>query len=59
VKFIVTTWETVEGVYEVEADSEEEARARFTVPPAAFDWEEVEQVRYQAFDSEIRSVRVA
>lgn len=52
--FIIRTWETVEGTYEVTADSEEEAREKVSRPP--FDWTNVEQRSYYAFDSEIRSV---
>lgn len=52
--FIVTTWEHVEGRYRVEADSAEEAQAKFGNPK--IDWEKVEQLDYQAFEVDVRSV---
>lgn len=56
-KFRVTTWEHVEGTYEVEAASPEEAKARFGDPK--IDWDNVEQIDYIAFSCEVREVEEA
>lgn len=55
--FIVTTWETVEGLYSVEAADEAAARKKFKpVPGRLIDFNGVEQISYQAFDVEVREV---
>lgn len=56
-KFIVTTWEQVEGRYEVEAANETEARAKFKPKRGRlFDFDGVEQLSYHAFDVNVESV---
>jgi hypothetical protein len=53
--YIITTVERVEGTYEVRADSEIEARAKFIPQPGRLiDWSGVEQVDYMAFAVEVR-----
>lgn len=54
--FEVRTWETVEGVYLVEADNVNHARAKLDTTPSSIDWKGVEQIDYQAFEIEVRSV---
>lgn len=58
-KFIVTTWEEVEGCYEVEASNEAEARAKFKPKRGhlrLIDFDGVEQLSYHAFDVNVESV---
>lgn len=55
--FIIKTLEDVVGTYRVEADSPEEATAKFGDP--AIDWESVEQLDYQAYSLEVDSVEEA
>ena len=50
--FIVTTLESVEGKYRVEAETEEDARSKFgpMAGGSLIRWEGVEQTNYMAFD---------
>lgn len=55
--FVVTTWETVQGTYEVKAVSEQAARELFG-GRAMIDFDAgVQQLSYDAFDVEVRDVR--
>lgn len=57
-RFVVTTWEQVEGTYLVTADSEDEARAKFKQQRGRMiDWDGVEQTNYMAFKVDIESVK--
>lgn len=56
-RFTVKTWETVEGTYDVEAESAEAAQAMFGDPK--IEWSEhVSQRDYMAFSLEVRSVEL-
>jgi len=58
-KYVIKTIEEVEGTYEVEADSEQDARSAFPGPFSDgpdIDWDRVEQREYMAFSCEVRSV---
>ncbi len=54
-KFIVTTEESVRGTYEVEADNETEAAARFE--GCGINWTGVEQISYEAYMVELDSLK--
>lgn len=58
-KFIVHTWETVEGTYEVEADDEIHVRTLMedSLSSSEDTWRRIEQIDYQAFDVDVRSVQ--
>jgi hypothetical protein len=55
-EFFVRTLEQVEGTYQVEAESEKAARAKFDQP--GLDWTGVEQVDFMTFHVEVQEVRL-
>lgn len=55
-KFRVTTVETVEGTYEVEAEDIAEVIRRLVKLPR--DWEGIEQIDYQAFSVKVGDMTV-
>jgi hypothetical protein len=55
-KFRVTTVETVEGTYEVEAADVSDAMTRLVTLPR--DWEGIEQIDYQAFEVKVEGMTV-
>lgn len=53
-RFIITTWEDVEGLYSVEAEDRAAAEAMFGDP--RINWDQVEQLDYMAFSVEVKTV---